>query len=163
MDCAQQTGNFIPVEMMLRNGLPVENGGQYEFVYKLDRRVERVGIFQAVSGLGADVAFGFDWLHDFPAPATAISIGITPYSAGNPLTGLIATGHRSRLSSQLLTDDHPARSGSQDGYGNTGHQKQRHQGAPYSIGPYGGLALLPILGCLTLGSFYLWQKTRAAR
>ncbi|CAH0022438.1 unnamed protein product [Clonostachys rhizophaga] len=158
----QQTRTFISVEAMQQIGLPVEDGGQYKCEWMLNDGVERVGIFQAVSGLGADVAFGVNWLDDGPAPATAISIDTTPHSPRNPLAGLITAGHSSTPSRQLLIDGHPARSGSQD-CGDIGHQKQRHQDAPISMGPYGGLVLWPFLGCLALGSFYLWQKTRATR
>ncbi|CAH0045671.1 unnamed protein product [Clonostachys solani] len=126
----QQTINFISVEAMRRRRLPVKNGGQYECAWEVDG-VTRIGIFKAVSHLGADVAFGVDWLDDCPTPATAVSIETTPHSPSNPLAGTdIATDQRSKPSGQLSTDDHAARPESQGGYGNTRHQKQKHQGAP---------------------------------
>ncbi|CAI6066104.1 unnamed protein product [Clonostachys chloroleuca] len=160
----QQTRNFISVEAMRQIGFTVEHGGQYQCAWKGDDSVERVGIFQAVSGLGADVAFGVNWLDNRPAPATAISIDTTPHSRSNtPSTELNTTSLLSRPNNQPSIDDHPARPESQNGCGNTRDQKQKHEDAPISMGLYEGHVLWPIFGCLALGSFYLWQKTRAAR
>ncbi|CAG9980896.1 unnamed protein product [Clonostachys byssicola] len=154
----QQTDNFISVEAMRKMGLPVEASGQYKCDWMLNNDgVVRAGTFQAVSGLGVDVAFGVNCLDDYPAPATPISIFATPHSQSNiPLTGLNTTG-------QPSIDGHPARRESHDRYGNMRNQKQRYQDAPMFLGPYGGHMLWPILGCLALGGFYLWQKTRATR
>ncbi|VUC22951.1 unnamed protein product [Clonostachys rosea] len=73
----QNTSNFISVEAMRKRRLHVQAGMAYKCVWtcsELDD-VTRVGTFKAVSQLGADVAFGVNWLGDYPAPGTVIRMG----------------------------------------------------------------------------------------